>query len=105
MYVRLHSGTIKAGMRDEARAVYDELASQMLAQYPACRAVYRLEQGDRFIGLSFWTDREQMEAYAQSDLARAAHRKAEPYLIEHSVTWYEVVRENLPPGARSPFTG
>jgi hypothetical protein len=44
-----------------------------------------------------------MDAYARSELARSAHGKLESHVVEHSVVWYDVVRENLPPGVEPPF--
>lgn len=96
MYARMHLGTARAGMADQARKMYETYVPRIQASYPACKQAYSLEDGDRFIRLTFWSDRAQMEQYARSDLAREAAAALAQYVAEQSVQMWEV-RSPIPP--------
>lgn len=94
MYTRLFSGTIQAGKAEEAWQVLNEFA-QRVKQQKGCVLNQVLQNGNEIVGITTWETKEDLAAYADSDLARELFARITPLFMGRPTARSYDVRLNL----------
>jgi heme-degrading monooxygenase HmoA len=90
MYTRLFYGTIQPGKFAEAFRLLEDF-SHKVAQQKGYALGQLLQSGDDIVGITSWHTREDLAAYADSELARELFRSITPlFLGVPTVRTYEV---------------
>jgi heme-degrading monooxygenase HmoA len=94
MFTRIFRGKLNPAMKMEAQEVIDnaiirvkELDGFLFLQY--------LEGEDDFITVTTWASEQDMEAYANSGLAKEIHGSLKPYLTEDPMIRAYSVKTNI----------
>ena len=92
MFTRLFYGTVQPGKETEALAVLNEFVDRAKA-LPGCLLTQLLQNGNEIVGISTWTTKEDLAAYADGELARDLFTKITPlFMGRPTVRSYEVQR-------------
>jgi len=94
MYTRLFYGTIQAGKVDEAWQVLNEFA-QRVKQQKGCVLNQVLQNGNEIVGITTWATKEDLSAYADSDLARELFTRITPLFMGRPTARSYDVKLNL----------
>jgi heme-degrading monooxygenase HmoA len=102
MYTRLFYGTIQPGKAEEAWQVLHEFA-QRVKERPGCVLNQVLQNGDEIVGITNWETKEDLAAYADSDLARELFARITPLFMGRPTARSYEVKLNLwdPAAAKS----
>jgi quinol monooxygenase YgiN len=94
MYTRLFSGTIQAGKAEEAWQVLSEFA-QRVKQQRGCVLNQVLQTGNDIVGITSWETKEDLAAYADSELAKELFTRITPLFMGRPIAHSYEVRLNL----------
>jgi heme-degrading monooxygenase HmoA len=102
MYTRLFSGTIQPGKANEAWQVLNDFA-QRVKQQRGCMLNQVLQNGDEIVGITSWATKEDLAAYADSELARELFSRITPlFMGRPTARSYEVKLNLWDQGATKP---
>jgi quinol monooxygenase YgiN len=94
MHTRLFYGEIQSGKAEEAWQVLNEICPRV-KQQRGCVLNQVLQNGNELVGITSWTTKEDLAAYADGEVARELFRRITPlFLGTPTVRTYEV-RLNL----------
>ncbi|MBI3246223.1 MAG: antibiotic biosynthesis monooxygenase [Deltaproteobacteria bacterium] len=92
MHTRLFYGTIQTGKEQEALAVLNEFVDRV-KQLQGCLLGQLLQTGNEIVGISTWETKEDLAAYADSEVARELFTRITPlFLGRPTARSYEVKR-------------
>ena len=94
MYTRLFSGTIQTGKAEEAWQVLNEFA-QRVKQQRGCVLNQVLQTGNEIVGITTWETKEDLAAYADSELAKDLFTRITPLFMGRPIARSYEVRLNL----------
>jgi heme-degrading monooxygenase HmoA len=94
MYTRLFYGTIQTGKADEAWQVLNEFA-QRVKQQRGCVLNQVLQTGNEIVGITTWETKEDLAAYADSELAKELFTRITPLFMGRPTARSYEVRLNL----------
>jgi quinol monooxygenase YgiN len=94
MYTRLFYGTIQTGKADEAWQVLNEFA-QRVRQQRGCVLNQVLQTGNEIVGITTWETKEDLAAYADSELAKELFTRITPLFMGRPTARSYEVRLNL----------
>lgn len=94
MYTRLFYGTIQPGKAEEAWQVLNEFA-QRVKERQGCVLNQVLQNGDEIVGITSWETKEDLAAYADSELARNLFARITPLFMGRPTARSYEVRLNL----------
>jgi quinol monooxygenase YgiN len=94
MYTRLFYGTIQSGKADEAWHVLNEFA-QRVKQQRGCVLNQVLQSGNEIVGITTWETKEDLAAYADSELARELFTRITPLFMGRPTARSYDVKLNL----------
>jgi len=94
MYTRLFYGTIQSGKAGEAWQVLNEFA-QRVKEQRGCVLNQVLQNGDEIVGITSWETKEDLAAYADSELARDLFARITPLFMGRPTARSYEVRLNL----------
>ncbi len=94
MYTRLFYGTIQSGKAGEAWQVLNEFA-QRVKEQRGCVLNQVLQNGDEIVGITSWETKEDLAAYADSELARDLFARITPLFLGRPTARSYEVRLNL----------
>ena len=94
MYTRLFSGTIQPGKANEAWQVLNDFA-QRVKQQRGCVLNQVLQNGDEIVGITSWETKEDLAAYADSELARELFTRITPLFMGRPTARSYEVKLNL----------
>lgn len=94
MYTRLFYGTIQSGKAEEAWQVLNEFA-QRVKERRGCVLNQVLQNGDEIVGITSWETKEDLAAYADSELARDLFVRITPLLMGRPTARSYEVKLNL----------
>lgn len=94
MYTRLFSGTIQPGKAEEAWQVLNEFA-QRVKQQRGCVLNQVLQTGNEIVGITTWETKEDLAAYADSELAKELFTRITPLFMGRPTARSYEVRLNL----------
>jgi quinol monooxygenase YgiN len=94
MYTRLFYGTIQSGKADEAWKVLNEFA-QRVKQQRGCVLNQVLQNGNEIVGITTWETKEDLAAYAESELARELFARITPLFMGRPTARSYDVKLNL----------
>ena len=94
MYTRLFSGTIQTGKADEAWQVLNDFA-QRVKQQRGCVLNQVLQTGNEIVGITTWETKEDLAAYADSELAKELFARITPLFMGRPTARSYEVRLNL----------
>jgi quinol monooxygenase YgiN len=80
VYTRLFYATVQPAKNAEAWTVLDELLPRIRA-HEGCLQVQVLQGGDDLVGITDWTSKEALAAYADGDVARELFSRLTPLLM------------------------
>jgi quinol monooxygenase YgiN len=102
MYTRLFYGTIQPGKANEAWQVLNDFA-QRVKQQRGCVLNQVLQNGDEIVGITNWATKEDLAAYADSELARELFSRITPlFMGRPTARSYEVKLNLWDQGATKP---
>jgi quinol monooxygenase YgiN len=94
MHTRLFYGEVQPGKAEQAWQVLNDLCPR-IKQQRGCILMQVLQSGNEIVGITSWTTREELAAYADGEVARELFRRITPlFLGMPTVRTYEV-RLNL----------
>ena len=94
MHTRLFYGTIQTGKEQEALALLNDFIDH-IKQLRGCLLAQLLQNANEIVGISTWTTREDLAAYADGELARDLFTRITPLLMGRpTVRSYEVKRSH-----------
>jgi quinol monooxygenase YgiN len=92
MHTRLFYGTIQTGKEQEALTVLNEFVDRV-KQFRGCLLGQLLQTGNEIVGISTWETKEDLAAYADSEVARELFTRITPLLMGRpTARSYEVRR-------------
>jgi quinol monooxygenase YgiN len=92
MHTRLFYGTIQSGKEEEALQLLNEFVDRV-KQLHGCLLGQLLQAGNEIVGISTWETKEDLAAYAESEVARELFTRITPLLMGRpTVRSYEVKR-------------
>jgi len=94
MYTRLFYGTIQPGKANEAWQVLNDFA-QRVKQQRGCALNQVLQNGDEIVGITSWATKEDLAAYADSELARELFSRITPLFMGRPTARSYEVKLNL----------
>jgi len=94
MYTRLFYGTIQPGKANEAWQVLKDFA-QRVKQQRGCVLNQVLQNGDEIVGITSWETKEDLAAYADSELARELFMRITPLFMGRPTARSYDVKLNL----------
>jgi quinol monooxygenase YgiN len=80
MYTRLFYGTIQSGKAEEAWQVLHDFAHRV-RQQRGCVLNQVLQNGNEIVGISSWATKEDLAAYADSELAKELFTRITPLFM------------------------
>jgi quinol monooxygenase YgiN len=94
MYTRLFYGTIQPGKASEAWEILNDFA-QRVKQRQGCVLNQVLQNGDEIVGITSWATKEDLAAYADSDLAKELFTRITPLFMGRPTARSYEVKLNL----------
>jgi quinol monooxygenase YgiN len=94
MYSRLFYGTIQPGKVDEAWQVLNDFARRV-KQQRGCVLNQVMQSGNEIIGITTWETKEDLAAYADSELARDLFTRITPLFMGRPTARSYDVKLNL----------
>jgi quinol monooxygenase YgiN len=94
MHTRLFYGTIQQGKADEAWHVLSDFAQRIKQQY-GCVLNQVLQNGNEIVGVSTWATKEDLAAYADSELAKELFTRITPLFMGRPTARSYEVKLNL----------
>jgi quinol monooxygenase YgiN len=94
MYTRLFYGTIQQGKSEEAWQVLNDFAERV-KQRKGCVLNQVLQNGNEIVGITTWETKEDLAAYADSDLARELFTRITPLFMGRPTARSYDVKLNL----------
>lgn len=94
MFTRIVRGKLNPTTKMEAQEVIDSAILEIKEQDGFLFLQY-LEGKDDFINITTWASQQDMEAYANSDLARKIYENIKPYLTEEPIVRSYAVKTNI----------
>jgi quinol monooxygenase YgiN len=92
MHTRLFYGTIQTGKEQEALTILNEFVDRV-KQCRGCLLGQLLQTGNEIVGISTWATKEDLAAYADSEVARELFTRITPlFMGRPTVRSYEVKR-------------
>lgn len=94
MYTRLFYGTIQPGKADEAWQILRDFALRIKQEY-GCVLNQVLQNGNEIVGISSWSTKEDLAAYADSALAKELFTRITPLFMGRPTARSYEVKLNL----------
>jgi quinol monooxygenase YgiN len=102
MYTRLFYGTIQTGKENEALEILREFVTRV-NQLPGCLLGQLLQSGNEIVGISTWTTKEALAAYADGEVARELFTRITPlFMGRPTARSYEVKKSLANPTMANP---
>jgi quinol monooxygenase YgiN len=104
MHTRLFYGTIQSGKEGEAIKLLNEFVDRVKRQR-GCLLGQLLQSGNEVVGISTWETKEDLAAYAESEVARELFARVTPLLMGRpTARSYEVKRSASEQVVTKPLT-